>query len=204
METNFLSRVKRHSFSFKEQLIEPDCFHPLAPREIHRKLHLVQLTHLDFKSRVCPGEIVVHTLALDLIEQFFKTAFEIGFPIHSVIPLHHKPFNSEEYWSDDISMELNNSSGFNYRKKTHKDELSPHALGLAFDINPVLNPFLVSHRVYPQNGSYDPEQPGTLTQGHPLVELCLNQGWKWGGHFVECKDYHHFEKESYLGYTPES
>ena len=50
--------------------------------------------------------------------------------------------------NDDISMENNNTSSFNYRVVAGSSTLSNHALGMAIDINPLYNPY-----VYTKDGN---------------------------------------------------
>ena len=56
-------------------------------------------------------------------------------------------------WCDLRSMQANNCSAFNYRSMIHKTKLSYHALGLAVDINPMLNPFIKGSTVLPEGAS---------------------------------------------------
>ncbi|MBD3276699.1 MAG: hypothetical protein GF388_00210, partial [Candidatus Aegiribacteria sp.] len=65
--------------------------------------------------------------------------------------------------------------------------------GQAIDINPVQNPYFSHGLVFPEGAEYDPSQPGTLYDGHPVVELFRLLGWRWGGDWME-KDYQHFDK----------
>ncbi len=78
--------------------------------------------------------------------------------------------------------------------------LSKHAIGCAFDINPMQNPCfdyaedgLSVKKVVPANGRHDPREPGTLYRAHPLVQLMLRLGWEWGGDWTTLIDYQHFQ-----------
>lgn len=54
---------------------------------------------------------------------------------------------------DELSMEANNSSAFNYRVIKGSTQLSKHALGLAIDINPRINPYVREDGYYPVNAA---------------------------------------------------
>ena len=52
---------------------------------------------------------------------------------------------------DEASMEANNTPAFNYRTVEGRDELSKHALGMAIDINPLMNPYVREDGYFPKN-----------------------------------------------------
>jgi hypothetical protein len=141
------------------------------------------------------GHIIVHSRITDDVRLFFKTAYKLRFPIHSVIPA----INFD--WDDVASCANNNSSGFNMRY-LDDGRMSKHGIGCAFDINPRQNPCFVLdgesptldlQRVIPEDGVYRPGTSGTLHKGHPLVELMISLGWSWGGDWTFPKDYQHFQ-----------
>ena len=111
------------------------------------------------------------------------------FPIEKVIPI------VKYDWNDTLSMEDNNSYSFCYRDISY----SKHAKGMAIDLNPRLNP-VRWHKEYsyrkdmPENGTYNPEIPGTFTPEHPVVLKFKALGFKWGRHFKRNMDDHHFQK----------
>ena len=81
--------------------------------------------------------------------------------------------------------------------------MSNHARGLAFDINPVQNPYIKYNELgeelwrAPKHATYDESALGTLSTLHPLVILLKSKGWKWGGDWKKEEgpvDYQHFEK----------
>jgi D-alanyl-D-alanine carboxypeptidase len=94
-------------------------------------------------------------------------------------------------------MEDNNSSGYNCRLIAGTTQPSRHASGLAIDINPVQNPYIVGGAVYPPAGipylDRTELRPGMLSDGGPVVQAFAKVGWRWGGHWQEPRDYHHFE-----------
>lgn len=155
------------------------------------ELRLLTVTHWDFAQRVRQGELVVATAVADFVLQIFEAIFVAGFPIAQLRLIDH-------YGGDDErSMADNNSSAFNCRLIAGTTRPSRHALGLAIDINPVQNPYVVQGVVYPESAQPYVDRsrvrPGMLLQGDPVVSAFERAGWVWGGTWSEPKDYHHFE-----------
>lgn len=171
--------------------VAPDC-----PRSVLDSLTLLRVSYPHEDGRCHEGQIVVHRALVGDVERVFEVIREIGMPIGSVIPMAAKQFALDGAWSDDLSMAANNSSGFNYRRIAGTDRWSAHAFGTAVDLNPRWNPMLSAGRVYPPNGTYDPQRPGTFTAGHPVVLEFERMGWQWGGRWKSPVDLHHFEKRS--------
>ena len=110
----------------------------------------------------------------------------------------------DEYGADDIkSMQDNNSSAFNYRVIAGTTKLSKHAMGLAVDINPLYNPFVLER----EDGSLfiSPEErrpyvdrtqifPYKINANDICVTEFFKRGFEWGGDWTSRKDYQHFEK----------
>lgn len=157
----------------------------------------LEVVHVGFDGRERTGVIEVHRAVADDVTGFFDVAHQLRFPIERVVPA------SELGWDDPRLMAANCSSGFNFRVVAGRTSLSNHAFGLAFDVNTVQNPFVRRHAdgtetVEPAGARYDPDAPGTLTDGHPLVAFLLERGWTWGGHWTldgdGLVDYQHLEK----------
>jgi hypothetical protein len=165
--------------------------HSDCPQSIVNDQRVLRVIYHSFDGKVHSGQIVIHHKLLSDVEGFFRLAFEIGFPIESVIPISDSRFD----WDDDKSMAANNTSGFNYRKVINTDRLSKHATGQAFDVNTRLNPwFHKPGAVLPAGANYDPSKPGTLTGSHKLIKFLKQRGWFWGGDWIN-KDYHHIQKD---------
>ena len=160
-----------------------------APREIIEKLCLVDVRYLAFDGRLHQGQLIVHQEVRADIVEIFGLIEQTAFPVCRVVPI------VKYDWSDDLSMADNNTSAFNYRLVLGTDRLSNHAFGKAVDINPYFNPVIDEDgRIDPSGASYNPEKVGTFDDSHPIVREFLNRGWRWGGHFMPKKDYHHFDK----------
>ena len=97
------------------------------------------------------------------------------------------------------SMEDNNSSSFCYRKIVNTNKLSKHALGLAIDINPLYNPYVVKNKISPVSASVNKnrsqENNKYIKKGDVIYNAFTKRGWTWGGDWKDKKDYQHFEKD---------
>ena len=176
----------------REQALEgvaSDC-----PKEILSRQRLVTVRYYSFDGRIHSGQLVVDKDCVADVKKLFDAILDSKFPVTSVIPISHKRFREDGKWSDRLSMEADNTSGFNYRRIAGTDRLSCHASGRAIDINPRLNPWIKNGKTAPANGGYNPAKPGTLTPDHPIVRLLEGLGWTWGGRWESVKDYQHFEK----------
>ena len=165
-----------------------------CPNFIKDNQTLVDVMYLGFDRRIHKGQILIdYRLARD-VQSVFRTSIHEKFPIQSVIPIAHPAFVKNNRWNDQLSMQANNTTCFNYREITNGTKLSRHALGYAIDINPKYNPYIKGDVVEPKNSRYDTTQPGTLTDRHPLVKAFMLLNWSWGGDWNTLKDYQHFEK----------
>lgn len=160
-----------------------------APRDILDRLTLLNVKYYGMDSLCYIGQILVdEELEMELIA-LFDTLYRTRFPIARMVPV------SEYQWSDDSSMIRNNTSAFNYRVVKGTSVLSKHCYGRALDINPFTNPYISrSGKISPPGASYDPLQPGALSDTSLAVRFLKDRGWKWGGDWRSIKDYQHFEK----------
>ena len=157
-----------------------------APPEVLANQMLLDVPFVDFDGEKQIGQLV---MARELGEEVAAIFAEIyGFPIAQMAPV--VAWN----WDDDASMEANNCSGFNYRRKVGKSALSAHALGRAVDINPRQNPYTNGDLTLPAGAIYDESAPGTLVAEGIVVRAFESRGWQWGGRWTSLLDYHHFEK----------
>jgi len=160
-----------------------------APEEIILDLSLVEVLYYSFDGMKHQGQILVNSELEDDVYDIFNYIERILFPVQKVVPV------VAYQWSDNISMADNNSSSFNFRVIEGTAKLSMHSLGKAVDINPVQNPVIYPNGlIAPEGAQYNPQNRGTFTADHPVVQEFLKRGWHWGGNFDQPKDYHHFEK----------
>ncbi|MBG0738649.1 M15 family metallopeptidase [Paeniglutamicibacter antarcticus] len=159
-------------------------------------LKAVIFDHLGFDGAVHEGTIIVHRAIAGSLLEGLAAALELGFPIQQAVPVDDDAYRGDDH----ASMAANNSSGFNYRTIAGTTRVSMHSLGLAVDINPLLNPYLA------RDGSWYPEathiervdRPGALTASHHLTKTLTGLGFEWGGSWAR-PDYHHFEWAEPLG-----
>jgi hypothetical protein len=73
---------------------------------------------------------------------------------------------------------------------------SMHAYGLAIDVNPVENPYVLGDRVLPPRGRRYLDRarvrPGMAVPGSVVVRAFEAIGWRWGGRWRDTPDYQHF------------
>ena len=161
--------------------------HPVPPDE----LRAVNFPHVGFDGMETNGMLIVHRIIEPALTDILDFAYRIGFPIHKAVPIDDPRYNGD----DELSMADNNSSCFNDRTIAGTDRISMHALGLAVDINPALNPYLSSEGIwYPDESHIDRSElaPGMFSVDHPVVQAFIAGGFEWGGTW-ERPDYHHFE-----------
>jgi len=159
------------------------------PQSILENLRLVDVYYYGFDDKLHKGQLVVHkNVVLDVIE-IFELIRESRFPIGKVIPI------SKYGWSDESSIQDNNTSAFNYRFISGTRVISNHASGLAIDINPALNPYIKNGISLPEKCVYDTTKAGTILSDLELVKEFKRRGWQWGGDWKSLKDYQHFEKK---------
>jgi peptidoglycan L-alanyl-D-glutamate endopeptidase CwlK len=157
-----------------------DGLDPRCPQEIRNTQSLVQVSYYSTDHRIHQGQVVIDRELENDIKVVFGSALQMDFPIHSVVPISDPRFRKDGKWDDELSMEDNNTSAFNYRQTTGAAQLSNHAYGRAIDMNPFLNPYIKGGMVLPHNSKYGPSVDGTLTSSHPIVFAFKRMGWKWG------------------------
>ncbi|MBI5326530.1 MAG: M15 family metallopeptidase [Ignavibacteriae bacterium] len=160
-----------------------------APKDVIENLVLLDVVYYSTDDKLHRGQLVIHKDTKADIESIFRLMLQNKFPVGKVIPI------VKYKWSDDASMEDNNTSAFNYRNIAGTDRLSNHSFGKAIDINPFFNP--VVHKDgsrNPEKAKYDTTKAGTFYQSHYIVQEFLKRGWRWGGIFSSYADNHHFDK----------
>lgn len=167
------------------------------PEVTYDDLSYVHVMHYNFDGEVTDGELICNkAIAQDLVEIFYEL-YKAEYQIEKIRLI-------DEYGGDDnLSMEDNNTSCFNYRVVEGSTKLSKHAYGLAIDINPFYNPYVR----YNKDGSLhiDPASSEPYADRHASFpykidenDLCLKlfkeHGFTWGGDWNSMKDYQHFQK----------
>jgi hypothetical protein len=176
------ARIKGKSF-------KDDC---TLPREDLRYLHVL---HKDKDGNVHEGEMIVNKhIAQDVLD-ILRELYENNYPIERMKLV-------DEYNADDeLSMENNNSSSFNFRFISHTTRVSKHGLGLAVDINTLYNPYTKvvdgERIVEPVTGEPYLDREASFDYKIEKDDLCyrlfIEHGFEWGGEWTDRKDYQHFE-----------
>lgn len=160
------------------------------PKNILSQLALIEVEYYSFDKRIHRGQVLLNIKAVKDVKEIFEIIKEIKFPVNKVIPI------AFYKWSDEGSMNDNNTSAFNYRKVKGTKVISAHSYGLAIDINPMQNPHIKNGTSKPVNAKYDINEPGTILKGSRIVNEFKKRGWQWGGTWRSSKDYQHFEKKN--------
>ena len=162
-------------------------------------LRHVVIKYNDFEGNVKDGELVCNELIAEDLLEIFRELYESGYMLEEVSLI-------DKYDADDdMSMEANNTSCFNYRLVDRSDKLSYHAYGLAIDVNPFYNPYVEygkgengSDYICPTQSVFyayrDNDFPYKIDENDLCYRLFKEHGFKWGGDWNSCKDYQHFEK----------
>ena len=155
-------------------------------------LRYLQLSYIDFEGNSQVGEMICNKAIADDLVAIFRELYEARYPIRSIRLI--DDFNGD----DEASMAADNTSCFNYRKKTGMRELSKHARGLAVDINPFENPYVRPSRVRPAGASAFADRSKDFPHKIDKDDLCYRlfraHGFSWGGTWRSVRDYQHFEK----------
>lgn len=153
-------------------------------------LRYVRVPYVDPDGATHTGELVVHADVAADVAEVFRELWSLGYPIASMRLV-------DDFGGDDTaSMNADNTSAFNCRPITGGTSWSEHAYGLALDLNPVENPYVVGSHVAPRAGRAfvdRPDSPGVLHADDPVVAAFARIGWVWGGTWSgRVLDYQHF------------
>lgn len=163
------------------------------------ELSYVNVLYNDFNGGISRGELICNdSIAQDLVE-IFEELYRSGYQFEQIALI-------DEYGGDDtLSMEHNNTSCFNYRVVDGTDNLSKHAYGLAIDINPFYNPYVVFNKdgsgetyISPKGSEVYTDRskdfPYKIDENDLCYKLFIEHGFTWGGNWNSSKDYQHFQK----------
>lgn len=190
--------------SIMNDMTQKNIWSPECPISLDR-LNILQIFYIDFNGiEKHNGALMVHDVAADYVLEIFKTLYNNKFPIANINLIN-------DYSGDDEkSMEDNNTSAFNCRKIMNTNTYSIHSYGLAIDLNPKQNPYLLNDYqkdkstipVFPPKGM---EYINRFNVRNGMVETILNNnetvvdifkkyGFSiWGGEWNDPVDWHHFQ-----------
>lgn len=194
------------SSGLRQDMIKNNIWSPNCPVSLDR-LDILRISYIDFDGNEHhDGSLVVHDVVSDHVLEVFKNLYENKFPISSMNLINEYKGNDEK------SMEDNNSSAFNCRNIANTKLLSIHAYGLAIDINPLQNPYLINKyelgktnvAVFPPQGMEYINRRNIRTgmvetmidyvNKSTVIDVFHKNGFTvWGGDWNEPLDWHHFQ-----------
>ena len=160
------------------------------------RLSLVTISYFDFAGNEHnDGEMITLDVVAPRVAKIFAQLYKIRFPINKIKSTHY-------YAGDDeASMADNNSCCYCYRPITRSGIISVHSYGVAIDINPMQNPYVVfdqengAAEIHPKSGyafvNRHIKRPGMVED---IVSILTNHGFLvWGGQWLSPIDNHHFQ-----------
>ncbi len=159
------------------------------------QLRLVRVLHKTREGKTLTGELIVNRLIADDVLEIFRALFKANYPIEKIRLIDY--YNAD----DETSMRDNNTSAFNFRVISGTNRVSNHGLGLAIDINPLYNPYVMvrdgrtviepaTARAYVDREKVFPYK---IDHNDLCYKLFTERGFVWGGDWKNRKDYQHFE-----------
>jgi len=161
---------------------------PVGPARLRR----VRLSYWGFDGARHNGAVVVNADAVVDLVRVFSRLYAARFPIRRMRPIDAYGGNDER------SLAADNTAAFNCRYAVGPGprRWSVHAYGLAIDVDPVENPYVLNGRVHPRAGraylNRSRVRPGMAVPGGLLVRSFAGVGWQWGGRWTGSPDYQHF------------
>ena len=175
--------------SAERKAMTPAVWRPGCPVSL-ADLRLVTVRHWSADGEVRTGRLVVHRKEALPTVRIMRALFDLRFPITRMEPI-------ERYGGSDFeSIEADNTSAFNCRRRAGTGGWSQHAYGRAIDINPLLNPYVsgrdTAHVASRRYLNRNRVRPGMLVAGSEEVALIEAEGWSWAGSWPgRVQDYLH-------------
>jgi hypothetical protein len=179
---------------YKNFLIEKNLWKGEIAPSLDR-LKQLSLSYYNFENQIMKnGKLIVFDLLAEYTLQIFQKLLALKFPIAKI------NLTSNYNGDDELCMEDNNTSSFNCRTILGSSQVSLHAYGMAIDINPLQNPYIVNNGIFPKAGAdFLDRSLNFLGKIEPIVNFIKSTPFTiWGGEWKEVKDYHHFQLERNL------
>ena len=194
------------SSELRRDMIKKNIWSTSCPVSLER-LSYLKVSYIDFEGHEHnDGALVVLDVVADHVLSIFRDLYLNKFPIAKISLMN-------DYDGDDEkSLLANNTSAFNCRNIQNSSRFSIHSYGLAIDINPQQNPYLVTKYeigkteipVYPATGmeyiNRSNVREGMVEtiiddESHQTVIALMHQhGFTvWGGTWNDPVDWHHFQ-----------
>ena len=144
------------------------------------ELRYLRLLHNDANGQTRTGEMIVNQAIADKVLRVMRRLYEAGYRIERIELI-------DNYGASDTN------------------RLSRHARGLAIDLTPLYNPYIVYKRVkgrivpstHRRKWAFDRDTrndiPYKIDSEDLAVKLFLQEGFNWGGDWTSEKDYQHFD-----------
>lgn len=198
----------------KKEMIDSEIWSATCPVPINR-MRLLTFSYYDFHGKVQNGELIILDAAAKHVLEVMKGLYDIKFPLETV--KREESYNYKKDGKYILKLPLyNNSSSFNCRPIKDTNIFSLHAYGLAIDINPKQNPYVIipdpdseeiknknpqePQVVYvePAAGVYylnrSNKKPGMIIPGDKIIQLFYDNGFiTWGGTWNFPLDTQHFQ-----------
>jgi hypothetical protein len=209
----YMKKSEMESFSksnldskLRQDLIKKKIWSSQCPVALDR-LNLLKVSYIDFDGKEHhDGKLMVFDVVADHVLAIFKTLYQQKFPIASINLIN-------DYNGDDkASMAENNSSAFNCRTIGNSKLSSIHSYGLAIDVNPQQNPYLITQYEFgkvtiPIEPALGMEYINRANIRAGMVETVIDTNSKetvvdifrkhgftiWGGKWDNPIDWHHFQ-----------
>lgn len=167
----------------------PKC--PVTPDD----LAYVTMSFWGFDRRRHTGEMLVNASVADDVTRVFRELYEARFPIEE---MRVATLEEQRAWHRAPTGDSNLTSSFECRRAAGSESWSEHAFGLAIDINPFHNPYLLGDRVGPELATAYTDRtwarPGMIFEGDVVTRAFDAIGWGWGGRWNSPKDWMHFSQ----------
>ena len=161
------------------------------------ELRYLRLSHYTVDGKKMVGELVCNKLIANDLKEIFQELYKHHYPIERMQLI-------DDYDADDErSMQVNNTSCFNFRAIAGTKKLSKHSLGMAIDINPLYNPCVKVNKdgstsIQPKTGrryaNRQRQWPYKIDKNDLCYRLFVSHGFQWGGSWRSVKDYQQFER----------
>lgn len=176
------------NFIYKMQTTTWHTGCPIAPQ----KLRQVYVPYWGFDNKYHLGTFIVHHKIAKQVLKIFTYLAEQHFAIRSIIPIEYFAGNDQDSMAED------NTSAFNCRLLTGSESrYSIHSYGLAIDINPKENPYVLGSTIYPAAGlqfiNRKTAREGMITKEGIVYKIFHAYQWNWGGDYKKMHDYQHME-----------
>jgi hypothetical protein len=153
-------------------------------------LRYLTMSFRGFDGRAHTGEMIVASSAAAGVTRAFRALYEARFPLEEMRVVAKSELDAPP------TGDGNDTTAFVCRSAVGLTRWSAHALGLAVDVNPFVNPYTRGDLVLPELASSYLDRtrvrPGMILPGDVAVRAFAAIGWTWGGEWSTPVDLQHF------------